>query len=139
MKVLLQRSLIIFIFLASCQRQNSVCPAGSVTYFPSIDALLASTQPALDSQNNSQVPVEINGRTLLVDQIVSGPLCKGFWRGTVYVACDVAVLEWEESSTFLKDCDLVIEPDAVVYVAAHNNAPHYKGCSCHTGELAEDY
>jgi hypothetical protein len=51
----------------------------------------------------------------------------------------VSVLDWEEASTFLKDCDLVIKPDAVIYVAAHNNAPHYKGCSCHTGELAEDY
>jgi len=29
---------------------------------------------------------------------------------------------------------LNIAPNTVVYVAAHNDAPYYKGCSCHTGQ-----
>ena len=45
------------------------------------------------------------------------------WRGTVYVACNVQVYPWEELPTFLKDCDLEIEPDTVVYVAYHNDPP----------------
>jgi len=51
----------------------------------------------------------------------------------VYVTCDVQVLEWKDRPTFLEDCDLVIEPGTVVYVAAHNDAAYYNGCSCHTG------
>jgi hypothetical protein len=81
--------------------------------------------------------VEIAGRTISFDQVVSGPLCNGAWSGTVYVTCDVQVLPWEELPTFLRDCDLAIAPGTVVYVAYHNDTPYYNGCSCHTGEIAE--
>jgi hypothetical protein len=83
------------------------------------------------------LPVEIGGKTILVDKIVEGPLCNDTWSGTVYVACDVQVYPWVENPTFLKDCDLSIAPDTVVYVAYHNNTAYYKGCSCHTGEISE--
>jgi hypothetical protein len=69
---------------------------------------------------------------------VSGPLCNDRWEGTVYVTCDVQVAPWdeeEENPLFFKDCDLEIEPGTIVYVADHNDAPYYKGCSCHTGEV----
>jgi hypothetical protein len=79
--------------------------------------------------------MEIGGRKVTVDQVVRGPLCNGDWRGTVYVACDVQVLAWEEQPTFLKDCDLTVAPNTVVYVAYHNDTPYYNGCSCHTGEV----
>jgi hypothetical protein len=72
---------------------------------------------------------------MAVDQVISGALCNGDWSGTVYVACDVQVLAWEDQPTFLKDCDLSIEPGTVVYVAYHNDAPYYNGCSCHTDVL----
>jgi hypothetical protein len=68
-----------------------------------------------------------------VDRVVEGPLCNGTWSGTVYVTCNVQVYPWEEKPTFLKDCDLTIEPGTVVYVADHGDEPYYKGCSCHTG------
>jgi hypothetical protein len=72
---------------------------------------------------------------MTVDRVVSGPLCNDRWQGTVYVGCEVQVLEWSETPLFLKDCDLTIEPGTVVYVADHNDAAYYNGCSCHTGEL----
>jgi hypothetical protein len=55
----------------------------------------------------------------------------------VYVTCDVEVLPWEAQPTFLKGCDLSIEPDTIVYVADHYDAPYYNGCSCHTEEAGE--
>jgi len=70
-----------------------------------------------------------------VDRVVTGPLCNDRWKGTIYVGCDVQVMEWEETPLFLKDCDLSIEPGTVVFVAYHNDEPYYNGCSCHTGEL----
>ena len=67
--------------------------------------------------------------------MIHGPLCNDTWRGTVYVACDVQVVAWdkEESQPSWMAATWSIEPDTVVYVAAHNNAAYYKGCaSCHT-------
>ncbi len=76
---------------------------------------------------------------LAVDKVVDYPLCNDNWSGTVYVSCDAQVAEWdpEEGSRFFKGCNLTIDPDAVIYVAAHNDTPLYKGCSCHTGEVYE--
>ncbi len=71
---------------------------------------------------------------MVVDRVVEGPLCDDHWQGTVYVGCGVQVKEWSEKPLFLKDCDLTIEPGSVVYVADHNNAAYYNGCSCHTTE-----
>jgi len=45
-----------------------------------------------------------------------------------------AELDANANPLFLKGCKLNIDPNTVVYVAAHNDAPYYKGCSCHTGE-----
>ena len=84
---------------------------------------------------SAPIQVEINGRTMLVDQVVEGQLCHGTWSGIVYVTCNVLVYPWEEQPTFLENCNLSIAPDAVVYVAYHNDTAYYKGCSCHTGEI----
>jgi hypothetical protein len=54
------------------------------------------------------------------------------------VACDLQIAAWGEEPTFLEDCNLNIEPGTIVYVAAHNDAPYYKGCSCHTGEVISE-
>lgn len=77
--------------------------------------------------------VMIGGQQVLVDKVVNGALCNDTWRGTVYVACDVQVFPWVEEPLFLKDCELNINPNTVVYVAYHNNGAYYNGCSCHTG------
>jgi hypothetical protein len=96
---------------------------------PDLEAL---STPASDKPS-SPLEVKISGRNTLVDQVVSGQLCNDSWKGTIYVTCDVQVLEWEDDPLFLKDCDLSIEPGTIVYVAYHNDAPYYNGCSCHTG------
>ncbi len=102
-------------------------PSGTPHYLTVPPELLPTPQPASPAQ------VEIGGKSVLVDRVVEGPLCNGIWRGTVYVTCDVQVYPWEERPTFLKDCDLTIEPGTVVYVADHGDQPYYQGCLCHTG------
>jgi hypothetical protein len=69
---------------------------------------------------------------------VDYPLCNDDWSGIVYVSCDAQVAEAksdaQDNPLFFEGCNLNIEPNTVVYVAAHNDAAYYKGCSCHTGE-----
>ena len=85
--------------------------------------------------------VEINGKKIEVDKLVDYPLCNDSWRGIVYVGCEAQIAEAEDDPNdnplFFRGCDLKIEPGTVVYVAAHNDTPYYKGCSCHTGEIPE--
>ena len=128
-------SLFIFIslWLAACV-SDPVCPTATdvARYLSPLDMEVLSESTPVSS--SSPVDVEINGRLTTVDRVVTGPLCNDNWRGTVYVACDVQILQWAEEPLFLKDCNLSIEPGTVVYVASHNDAAYYNGCSCHTGE-----
>jgi hypothetical protein len=87
--------------------------------------------------NSSPISMEIGGRTITVDKVIEGPLCNDTWSGTVYVTCNVQVYPWEEQPTFLKNCNLTIAPETIVFVADHNDTAYYNGCSCHTGEIAE--
>jgi hypothetical protein len=123
--------------LSACQRNNFVCPT---EYSPSESALelseLASIIPT-PGPTPAPISVEINGKMVLVDRVVEGPLCNDSWYGKVYVDCGVQVAQWTEEPLFFKGCNLDIEPGTVVYVAAHNNEAYYKGCSCHTGELGD--
>jgi len=122
------------IFLTGCGKQFSVCPAGTGT--PSYLTVPPEKLPTPASgPAPTPVVMEIGGRTFTVDKVVEGPLCNGTWSGTVYVACNVQVYQWEDQPTFLKDCNLTIEPNTVVYVAYHNDSAYYNGCSCHTGEI----
>jgi hypothetical protein len=125
--------LFILLFIPACS-QKPACPNQNESnrFFSPADL---ENQPAL-SADNTPIPIttKIGRRTMNVDRIVSGPLCNDQWRGTVYVTCDVQVLKWEEKPLFLKGCNLEIEPNTVVYVAYHNDAAYYNGCSCHTGE-----
>jgi hypothetical protein len=125
------------LLLAACQGSAPVCPPRAGT--PQPLSFPAPTADPIYASGGSTTPVqmEIRGKAIPVDQVVQGPLCNGRWRGTVYVACDVQVLPWADAPTFLKDCDLSIEPGTVVYVAYHNDTPYFNGCSCHTGEFAE--
>jgi hypothetical protein len=125
------------LILAACGEQENPCRFA-----------LASTPVTLSGPAQDQpLPVldplatptgiEIKNRTVLFDRVIQGPLCNDRWSGTVYVTCDVQVYPWSEHPTFLQNCALEIEPDTVVYVAAHNDTAYYNGCSCHTGEIAE--
>jgi hypothetical protein len=137
-KLLIVTSTLLIFFLIGCARNNTVCPLDEGTPQPALQLadLIEIPSPALNP-SSTPVQVEIGGKLMEVDKLVDYPLCNDNWSGTVYVSCDVQVAEWnpDEGSRFLKGCQLNIAPDAVVYVAEHNDKPHYKGCSCHTGDV----
>lgn len=123
------------VFCASCASENisgnePFCPrpAGTPHYLTAPPELLPTPQPF-----STAGPVQIGGRTVVVDRVVEGPLCNDTWSGTVYVTCNVQVYPWERQPTFLEKCNLTIAPGTVVYVADHGDQPYYKGCSCHSG------
>ena len=123
--------------LSACQRYNNVCPPieGAPKPRPSLSTLIALPPPDPQAE---PIQVVIGGKSITVDKLVDYPLCNDNWNGTVYVGCDVIVAEAridaDENPRFFEGCNLNIEPNTVVYVAAHNDAAYYKGCSCHTGE-----
>jgi len=123
-------SAILLLLISSCGEPAPTCPTptGTVQYLTAPPGKLATPTPSLGS-----FQVEVSGRELQVDKVVEGALCNDTWSGTVYVKCDVQVYPWVEEPTFLKDCQLNIEPQTVVYVAYHNDTAYYNGCSCHTG------
>lgn len=124
------------IFLSACGKQTPACPSGTGTpqYLTVPPEMLPSPTPGPTETPQEMI---IGGGSITVDKVVEGPLCNDTWSGTIYVTCNVQVYPWEESPTFLKNCNLSIAPGTVVYVAYHNDAAYYNGCSCHTGEIAE--
>ena len=130
-------TLIVFIFLmflVGCQKATPVCSTDIPTleYLSVAPEMIATPTPASEIRR-----VMIGRREIQVNKVVEGPLCNDNWSGTVFVSCDVQVYPWTEEPTFLKDCQLNIEPMTVVYVADHNNTAYYNGCSCHTGVTPE--
>jgi hypothetical protein len=119
--------------LPACQRQETVCPPVTGTTKPNLAELLTITPTY--GPSSTPLMVEIGGKMMSVDKLVTGSLCNDNWSGTVYVGCDAQVAAWDDEGQplFLAGCNLSIEPGTVVYVAAHNDAAYYKGCSCHTG------
>lgn len=124
----------VLLLTSACQPREPVCPPDSIKRIPEAPPFPTVISPVDVEPAITPVEVEVNGKIMLVDKIVRGPLCSGDWSGTVYVGCDIQIAAWEEEADFLEDCDLAIEPGTVVYVAAHDDEPYYKGCSCHTGE-----
>lgn len=131
-------SLVIFV-LCGCERNKTACPPDDGTPQATLQLADLIELPPPSSASSEPIQVEIQGRKMEVDKLVDYPLCNDNWSGTVYVSCDVQVAEAEldadSNPLFLKGCNLSIAPNTVVYVAAHNDAPYYKGCSCHTGIL----
>lgn len=129
---------IILTFLSACQPQVSKCQQS--TGFPKYltDLPLEELSPVTPrpAEPASEI-IEIGRKLITVDKVIEGPLCNDTWKGTVYVTCNVQVFAWEDQPTFLKNCDLKIDPDTVIYVAYHNDTAYYNGCSCHTGEITE--
>jgi hypothetical protein len=122
---------ILLLITSACK--GDVCPEGSVTYLQ--DPTLFPNLTIVAEGNSSPTPslVEIGGRMVEVDRLIQGPVCNDVWSGIVYVSCNVQVADWTGTDypTFLKNCNLTVEPETVVYVAAHNDAAYYNGCSCH--------
>ena len=132
---------VLVFFLAACERSNTVCPPDEGTPQPTLQlaAVIEMTPPP--SSSSPPIQVEIKGKMMEVDKLVGYPLCNDNWSGTVYVSCDAQVAEAEldadANPLFFKGCNLNIEPNTIVFVAAHNDAAYYKGCSCHTGEAPQ--
>lgn len=126
--------LIVGLGLAACQSEGNPCRRDT-TSPPYLTVLPTTAPPTAPTPGPSPTPIltEIKGKKIAVDKVVEGPLCHDVWRGTVYVTCNVQVRAWEKRPNFLEGCNLTIEPGTVVYVAAHNDAAYYNGCSCHTG------
>jgi hypothetical protein len=135
MKIITTLLLIALLYLtAGCQEATPVCPPVTQTpmYLITPPRQLPTPTPVSELQR-----IVIGRRERQVDKVVEGPLCNDHWSGTVYVSCDVQVYPWTEDPLFLKECQLDIEPQTVVYVAYHNNTAYYNGCSCHTGLTPE--
>lgn len=122
--------LLVALAISACQAEKPACTwaEGQQRYLEALPSPSASSaaEPAI---------VTVAGRERQVDRVVEGPLCDADWSGTVYVACGAQVLRWQDTPLFLKDCDFKVAPGTVVYVAYHNDAAYYNGCSCHTGEI----
>ena len=138
-KFLILLIIILGLILSACERKNTVCPPKEETPVPALQLADLIELPPPAPASSAPFLVEIHGKEMEVDKVVDYPLCNDNWSGTVYVSCDVQVAEAEldadSNPLFLKGCNLNIEPNTVVYVAAHNDTPYYKGCSCHTGTL----
>jgi len=127
--------------LTACQRNNTVCPPESEAAKPTLhlaDLLIITLEPG---QNLTDVEVQIGQKMVLVDKLISGPVCNDDWSGTVYVGCDALVAEAEldadANPLFFDGCNLNIETNTVVYVAAHNNEAFYKGCRLTTIRITQ--
>jgi len=127
-------AILLILLLSSCQ---SACPEGSIQYF---DSSMCDRDLAAEPVNEilqAAEPQEIEIRTLLgtkairVDGVIHGFLCDDTWSGTVYVGCDIEIPFWEDDPFFFQDCKPTIEPNTIVYVAAHNDKAYSEGCSCH--------
>ncbi len=113
----------VLLILSGCI--SSSCPPEAVTYL---------TPPYPLEYNDTAIQsqlVEIKGKEVLVDRVITGPVCNDTWSGTIYLTCDIQVPAWEEEAFFFQDCDLEIEEEAVVYVEAHRDKAYDDGCSCH--------
>ena len=129
---------ILTILLSACQARNTVCLHS--TDMPRSDLLLSDMieMTPVPASPSGPIIVEIGGKMIEIDKLVDYPLCNDNGSGYIYVNCDARVAksgyEDGENPLFFKGCALNIEPNTIVYVAAHNDTPYYKGCSCHTGE-----
>ncbi len=127
-------SVLLAISVVGCQTAAPVCPAKADSLAsPRVWPTVILSEPGLQS-SPTPVWLEINGKPVSISKVVDGPLCNDTWQGIVYVGCNVQVHPWVNQPLFLQGCALAIKPGTTVYVAAHNNAAFYNGCSCHTGE-----
>lgn len=116
-----------FVLLSGCMDARSFCEPGMIKHRDRSEPF-----PELSNQTLNPQQVEIRGKPLDFDHVVSGQLCNNELKGKVYIGCDIEIYSWDTKSTFLDDCDFNVASGSIIYVAAHNNTPYYKGCdSCH--------
>lgn len=119
------------LLLTACMDARSLCSPGEIQYRERSNPF-----SSLEGQTLNPQQVEIKGKMLDFDQVITGQLCNNHLDGTVYVGCDIEIYSWEKASNFLDGCDFSVEPGTIIYVASHNNTAYYKGCSsCHMSEV----
>jgi len=135
MKVPAMLALVLLLLLTSACQAADVCPESSVTYVDDPTLFQRQALPASTDLTPEPSLVKIAGKEVAVDRVITGPVCDDVWSGKIYVACNIRLVQWKNGGkpNFFKNCNLKIEPSTVVYVAAHNDAAYYNGCSCHMG------
>jgi hypothetical protein len=134
MKVPAMLTLVLLLLLTSACQAAEACPAGSVSYVDDPALFRRQALPASPDLTPEPSLIKIAGKEVAVDRVITGPVCDDVWSGTIYVGCTLQLVQWKNDGKprFFENCNLTIEPDTVVYVAAHNDAAYYNGCSCHT-------
>jgi len=115
---------LIALVLAACKAE---CPPERISYSDD----LSSFPPKAVIEELTQTKMEIKGEQVLIDRVITGPVCNDTWSGVIYVTCDIQIPVWERDAFFFQDCDLEIEPGTQVYVEAHKDKLYTEGCSCH--------
>ena len=136
--IFLLGAFVLALMFSACERERTGCKVEGATPRPTLQLADLHLQTPEPGSSEEPIMVEIKGRMMEVDKLVDYPICNDDWSGTIYISCDSQVAEAEldadENPLFFKGCNLNIEPNTIVYVAAHNDSAYYKGCSCHTGE-----
>lgn len=129
-KTLILFTFLFIILLSACMDARSLCSPGMITYRKRNNPFPIPTENRLNPQQ-----IEVKKKMIDFDHVVTGQLCNNHLEGMVYIGCDIEIYAWEEKSNFLDDCDFTVEPNTIIYVAAHNNTAYYKGCdSCHISD-----
>jgi hypothetical protein len=126
MKLSLQVMLILLITLLinACGGQ---CPEERISYGNDLSLF----PPPGEVSEFNPTTMEIKGKQVQIDRVITGPVCNENWSGTVYVSCDIKIPAWERDPFFFQNCEFEVGEGTIVYVEAHNNKPYDKGCSCH--------
>ena len=103
------------------------CPPERISY--GNDLSLFPPPGGADASNPTTI--EIKGKQIKIDRVVTGPVCNETWSGKLYVTCDIQIPAWERDPFFFQDCDFEVEEGTIVYVEAHHNKQYDEGCSCH--------
>jgi hypothetical protein len=110
--------------LSAC---GAKCPPERISY--ANDLSLFPPTGAISEYNAATM--EIKGKPVQVDRVITGPVCNEIWSGNLYVTCDIRIPVWERDPFFFQDCDFEVEDGTIVYVEAHNDKMYDNGCSCH--------
>ena len=110
--------------LSAC---GAECPPERISYGNDLSLF---PPPGAASEFNPAT-VEIKGKQIQIDRVITGPVCNETWSGNVYVTCDIQIPAWERDPFFFQNCEFEVEEGTIVYVEAHNDKQYDEGCSCH--------
>ena len=110
--------------LSAC---GAECPPERISY----ENDLSFFPPPGATREFKPTTMEIKGKQIQVDRVITGPVCNESWEGVVYVTCDIQIPVWERDPFFFQTCEFEVEEGAVIYVEGHRDKKYNNGCSCH--------